>query len=110
MLAIESIDGRSDDILIFENRQKKEVKLFPDVFRNTIVFCDEHISDYCLVQSAPDLLKLYVKSKDKASCSKAVHALEGLLAGYDISNVAIEKLEQDPLKVGEKKRRIKNEL
>ena len=109
MLAIESIDGRSDDIMIFESRQNNEVKLFPDEFRNAIVLCDENISDYCLIQSAPDQLKLYIKSKDETSYSKAVHALETLLRGYDIPNVAIEKLEQDPLKAGEKKRRIKNE-
>ena len=109
MLAIESIDGRSDDILVFKSRQKNEVRLFPDILRNTIVLSDENISDYCLIQSAPDQLKLYIKSTDKTSYNKALHALEALLAGYDIYNVAVQKLEQDPLITGSKKRRIKNE-
>lgn len=110
MLAIESIDGRSDDILIFENGKQQRVKLFPDVFRNTLVLCDELVSDYCLIQTDFNRLKLYVKSTDQRSFSRAKDALERLLASYDISQVAIEQLEQDPLKTGEKKRRVRNEL
>jgi len=62
-LAIEAIEGRSDDILVFSNSENQEVKIFPDFFRRAIILADDTISDYALIQTEPTHLMLYIKSQ-----------------------------------------------
>ena len=50
-IGIEQIEGRSDDVLIFESNDGSQKKIFPDFFRRAIIMSDESISDYTLVQS-----------------------------------------------------------
>lgn len=110
MLAIASIEGRSDDMLIFTNNQHQEVKLFPDWFRKTIVLSDENISDYCLIQTNPKMLKLYIKSKYSTSYDLASKAILKSLKEYGISEIIIEKTNNISDNLGIKKRRIRNEI
>lgn len=109
MLAIAQIEGRSDDILLFNDIAHKEVKLFPDVFRRAIVLADESISDYAVVQYAPDSMGLYVKSVTEDSFAKVELAIRELLLAYHIENMTILKITNDPHILGTKKRKIRND-
>ncbi|MCF8427941.1 MAG: adenylate synthase [Bacteroidia bacterium] len=109
MMAIEQIEGRSDDILLFYDIANNEVKLFPDIFRRTIVLADEIIADYALIQNAPDSLGLYIKSENTNSFANVELAIKQLLLDYNIKNVTIFKITNDPHLVGTKKRRIRND-
>lgn len=109
-LAIESIEGRSDDILIFENTRHEQVQLFPDLFRRNIVLADTRVTDYCLIQSQSHLLQLYVRSESQDSYPIVARAISDTLNSYNIINVTIEKRDSDPFVLGNKKRRIRNEI
>ena len=43
--AIKRIEGRSDDILCFEDKNKKIVKIFPDFIRRAIITSNEEINN-----------------------------------------------------------------
>jgi putative adenylate-forming enzyme len=109
MLAIESIEGRSDDILSFINKDQEHIKMFPDIFRKTIVLSDENIQDYCLIQNSTNSLQLYIKANLDDSYVKAKDSLTTLLSENHIDNVSFERLIHSPFVIGNKKRRIKNE-
>ena len=110
MLAIASIEGRSDDMLVFTNDQHQEIKLFPDWFRKTIVLSDENISDYCLIQTNLKMLELYIKSKNSLSYDLASKAILESLKSHGISGVIIQKTHNISDTLGIKKRRIRNEI
>jgi putative adenylate-forming enzyme len=109
MLAIEQIEGRSDDILLFNDKAKKEVKLFPDILRRTIVLSDEAITDYTLIQYSADSVGLYIKSPIENSYQNAELAIIQLLSDYNIENIKFERLTHDPHIIETKKRRIRND-
>lgn len=109
MMAIESIEGRSDDLLIFTNKYGKSIQIFPDLFRKLIVLADEKISDYCLIQSEPKLLQLYIKSTSSKSVELAKMNIFNALLEHGIEEVSIQELESLPTKSGTKKRRVRNE-
>ena len=110
MLAIESIEGRSDDILKFTNKVGKNVMLFPDLLRRTIVLADSQLMDYCLTQTASHLLHLYIQSDQPESYEIVSTAILSLLSDYQIQDVQIIKKETNPFVLGNKKRRIRNEV
>lgn len=70
MMAIECIEGRSDDVLVFKNQRNEKIKLFPDLFRKIIILSDEFVIDYCLIQKDFDYLKLYIHSDSFDSYKK----------------------------------------
>jgi putative adenylate-forming enzyme len=110
MLAIESIEGRADDVIMLVNTLNKQVKLFPDIFRRTIVMADESITDYAVVQVGINHLELYVKSELENAYRKAYQAIEVMLLSYNIENVNVSRKYEDPTIRGNKKRRIRNEF
>jgi len=109
MTAIDSIEGRSDDILTFINENKDKISFFPDIFRRTIVLADESITDYCLIQTDFCSLKLYIKSELENSYNKAIQSITNLLNENKIFLFTFEKIINDPFVLGTKKRRIKND-
>jgi len=109
MMAIEQIEGRSDDILTFTDRSNHTIRLFPDAFRRAIVLSDETIIDYAVIQTAENSISLYINGTHSSSFHNAEESLMKLFADHNIDSVQINKLEKNPHISGEKKRRIKNE-
>lgn len=107
-LAIAQIEGRSDDVLVFEDEEAKEVKIYPDFLRRAIIMADAEIKDYTLVQRSSNLLELYI-SGSETSHQKASTGIGKLLAKYSISHVEIVKTNTKHHEKGDKLRRIKNE-
>lgn len=108
MMAIEQIEGRSDDVFTLQNEADKEVFIFPDLLRRTIVLSDEKIQDYALIQSGPNQMKLYLKGLD-VDFDLVKADLLAFFSSKGIQNVFIEELLECPHQMGDKKRRIKND-
>ncbi len=103
--AIEKIEGRSDDVLHFENKDGMTTKIFPDFFRRAIILSDPSIVDYMLVQRSGNLLELYIDGADERF-ENAQKELKSLLQFYLIENVEINRINFRPLEKGNKLRRI----
>ena len=108
-LAIERIEGRSDDIIVLKDKYNKEVCIFPDIIRRTIVLSDERIEDYAFIQKDDKTIHLYIKSNFKESYLIAKTVLIERLMGYNIIDLIIINLDEHKHKIGAKKRRIQNE-
>jgi putative adenylate-forming enzyme len=109
-LAIEAIEGRSDDILIFKNAENQEVKIFPDFFRRAIILSDNYISDYALIQTKPNHLMLYTKGQHEKSFQLACEAIQDLLKKNNIFGVEIIQTNHNHTLKDQKLRRIKNDV
>ncbi len=109
-LAIEAIEGRSDDILIFRNTKNQEIKIFPDFFRRAIILSDNSISDYALIQTKSNHLMLYIKSQHEKSFQLACEAVQDLLKKNNIFEVEISQTNHNHTLRGQKLRRIKNDV
>ena len=103
--AIEKIEGRSDDVLHFENKDGMTTKIFPDFFRRAIILSDPSIVDYMLVQRSGNLLELYIDGADERF-ENAQKELKTLLQFYLIQGVEINRINFRPLEKGNKLRRI----
>ena len=108
-MAIDKVEGRSDDIISLLDDNKKIVKIFPDIFRRTIVLSDDRIKDYSMIQKTENTLELYIDSKFSNSFLSVKKSIEKMLKKYNISQVDILKVNKLQFTVGDKKRRIKNE-
>jgi putative adenylate-forming enzyme len=109
MLAIEKIEGRSDDVLCFKSEAGKEVKIFPDFFRRAIILANNSIKDYALVQDANTKLSLFIDGSDD-SYDQAKNAVLALLIQFEVETVSIERLQEKPHERGNKFRRIRNDI
>lgn len=108
-LAIEAIEGRSDDILRFHSNEGKEVSIFPDFFRRAIIMADDTISDYMVIQKSLTSLELYIQSTSSHAYQIAETAIQQLLTQYHVNAVIIQPLATRQHEIGTKLRRIKNE-
>ena len=108
-MAIDKVEGRSDDIILLSDDNKKTVKIFPDVFRRTIVLSDDRIKDYSMIQKTENTLELYIDSEFSNSFLSAKKFFYKMVEKYNISKVEILKVDKLQFTIGDKKRRIKNE-
>lgn len=108
-MAIDKVEGRSDDIILLLDDNKKTVKIFPDILRRTIVLSDDRIKDYSMIQKTENTLELYVDSEFSNSFLSAKKSIIKMLEKYNISKVEILKVDKLQFTIGDKKIRIKNE-
>lgn len=107
-IGIEQIEGRSDDVLIFESNDRSQKKIFPDFFRRAIIMSDESISDYTLVQSDKKELNLFIDT-DAETYEQAKSSITDLLKENQINDIAIHRAEYRHHEKGNKLRRIRND-
>jgi len=108
MMGIEKIEGRSDDVLYFESRDGKQIKIFPDFFRRAIIMSNDQISDYSLVQSGENELQLFVNNNADIY-EQAIVAIVELLNLRGIHGVKLIRSEVRHHEKGNKLRRIRND-
>jgi putative adenylate-forming enzyme len=108
-LGIQSIEGRSDDILVLNDCKNIAVQIFPDFIRRAIVLSDELITDYAVIQVGQNVLQLYIESTNMGSFQLAQSSITSLLLNFNIENIIFEKVELNPYVIGSKKRRVRNE-
>ena len=85
---IEKIEGRSDDIFKFINKYSKEITVFPDFIRRTILFV-ENIREYQVFQVNDDLLEIAILNINEEQKELIEKEFNKLFASLDIENVKI---------------------
>lgn len=78
-IALEKVEGRSDDILILKTLENEEKKIFPDFIRNKIIINDDKIKDYKINQITFDKIEVSVDSKNK---EKSLNKIKETLLNY----------------------------
>lgn len=105
-LALEKIEGRCDDILYFKNTEGQVVPVFPDFIRREILFSDDKIQDFQVIQKSFTEMSVY--TNPPTSTSSVLHSFLAHLG------VLVPKIHQmkSPMKreQWEKKRRIIREF
>ena len=86
---IEKIEGRSDDIFKFINKYSKEITVFPDFIRRTILFV-ENIREYKVFQVNDDLLEIAILNINEEQKKLIEKEFNKLFASLDIENVKIQ--------------------
>ena len=85
-MAIDHIEGRSDDVLIFG-----ETKIFPDFFRYAILFASDAIENFQLIQINDFQLIIKIKTPNNfaAITDKVVENVQSLLNKNGVTHVQI---------------------
>ena len=63
MMALEVIEGRSDDVIYFVSAEGKRVSVFPDFIRRVILTASDQIEEYQVKQKIDGELNVYIKAK-----------------------------------------------
>ncbi len=113
LLAIESIEGRADDIIYLKNNVNKLVPVFPDYFRRIIITTSDLIEDYYVEQIKENELKIFLEiKKNKIQIQNNVlNNINDFLLNQGINLPKIVFIKKIPeLNKGEKKRRVRSKL
>ncbi len=106
--AIESIEGRSDDIIKLKNIAGKEIHLFPDYFRRAIVGSSKDIRSYTLICKSDYEFELFIEGSQE-HYEQAKNSILKLFKSVDIHNIIIKQTTSIKVDKGNKLRRIRNE-
>lgn len=109
LLAIESIEGRCDDILKLKGINGKIQMVFPDLIRNTIIVADGKVEDYQVNQIDSHTLNIKLKFLDSEYSDRKVK--DGLLSLFETMNIITPTITFGEFNEGqliEKKRRVIN--
>ncbi|WP_428668230.1 F390 synthetase-related protein [Runella sp.] len=108
LLGIERIEGRADDVLVFEEKGKT-ITIFPDTLVRKIARVTDDFSHYRITQVAVDRLKVTVETEPKNK-QKVSHLIEtailDVLKEQAIENVVVEFREDEINAKGAKHRRV----
>ena len=85
---IEKIEGRSDDIFRFRNKFDKEITVFPDFIRRTILFA-ENIREYQVFQVNSNLLEIAILNINNEQEKLVKKEFDKLFDSLNIENVEI---------------------
>ncbi|GAA3517132.1 hypothetical protein GCM10022393_34020 [Aquimarina addita] len=107
-LAIDQIEGRSDDILIFKNNYGIEIPIYPDFCRRAIIISDDSITDYELIQRSANQIALFINGTERMY-QHAKQAIHRLLSNHDIAHIDIIRSTVKKHSTGDKLRRIRND-
>lgn len=111
-LAIEAIEGRSDDVFRFTDRNGKEAIIFPDFIRRAVMLASEHISAYEVVQSGLTEISIFLKISDgelSTVSGQTINNIVSLLQHYQVENVRVIFRDVFPEEEhGKKRRRVRN--
>ena len=86
---IEKIEGRSDDIFKFINKFDKEVIIFPDFIRRTILFV-ENIREYQVFQINNNLLEVAILNVNEEQKDLIIKEFNKLFTSLEIENIEIK--------------------
>lgn len=93
-IVIDKIEGRMDDIFIFEGIEGKEVKVFPDFISRAMIYV-EGILEYRVYQVSKEEMIVYLDKIDEGICIKVKEEFQ-LLAqkmGFQLPKIIFEKYE-----------------
>ncbi len=106
-LSIKAIHGRREDSLNFKNAEGNNVEIYPDFIARTILFSNEDIEDYQVIQQSEDTLELYISPNHQKIKDDITLNLKSLLKEKNnIDEVKINFIAKPLIKKGGKFRRI----
>jgi putative adenylate-forming enzyme len=91
-VAIECIEGRSDDVLLFFDRSGAQVKLFPDVLSRRISWLCDEFDRYRIVQPALGLINMSIECAPESYedlCNKFHEAIVSWMNEQDIDPMLV---------------------
>jgi putative adenylate-forming enzyme len=110
-LAIEMIEGRSDDVFIFANEDNEQIEIYPDFFRRCIILSSDYITNYQLIQYTPNLLVCFIEVSQNLEQIQLLikKNILDFLDSQQIKNVSLEFINTLRIKPGDKLKRVINE-
>jgi len=70
--AIDHIEGRSDDVFIFDNSEGKSISIFPDFIRRSIIIASTDIKEYIVEQSGEKEIAIYLETANFEVAKEAI--------------------------------------
>lgn len=77
-LSIKQIVGRNDDVFVLHRSNGERITFTPDIIRNTVLNADRSITDYRVIQTAADQIKIELPLASAKQLSVVVRALQAL--------------------------------
>jgi putative adenylate-forming enzyme len=109
--ALERIEGREDDILVFPGADGELIKVFPDLICRVIARSTEGFRAYRLRQVGALELQLELESEDFQAVSATVSsALQDFLQEKEVSDLIIKCHQGIEIRAGEKLRRVERKI
>ncbi len=105
--AIEKIEGRSDDVLVFKSDEHKEIRVYPDFIIREILQAHPLINDFTVVQRNDTDIELYIAQRKYYNLAKK--RLTEFLQSQGISGVIIYEAKSKNHTQGNKLRRVQND-
>ncbi|MCP1383484.1 adenylate synthase [Runella sp. S5] len=108
MMGIERIEGRMDDVLLFD-QEGKIISIFPDTLVRKIARATDDFSHYSIRQVTADRIEVAVETepKNKAMVSQLIEtAILEVLEGQGIKNTVVVFTEEKVNEKGAKHRRV----
>lgn len=115
-MTLDKIEGREDDIFIFQNDDMRDVKIFPDFIRRAFLFSSEEILEYNIIQKSRTEINISFIPKNGKNYNeiekKIKENLFDLLDRYDldIKNIKLNFSLYEKKDRLTKKRNIKREF
>jgi putative adenylate-forming enzyme len=105
--ALERIEGREDDVLVFPGSKGEPVKVFPDLICRVIARSTDGFRAYRLRQIAPLVLQLELESDDfEGVAERITTVLRTFLAENQVTGIEFHCLDKIDRNAGEKLRRV----
>ncbi|MDX2068932.1 MAG: adenylate synthase [Haliscomenobacter sp.] len=109
--ALERIEGREDDILVFPGAGGEMIRVFPDLICRVIARCAEDFRAYRLRQVGALELQLELESEDFQAVSSTIStALHRFLQEKGISGLSIQSIQGIAREAGAKLRRVERKI
>ncbi|TMV52376.1 AMP-binding protein [Paenibacillus mesophilus] len=109
-MAIQSIEGRCDDLYYFPSLDGKGwVRVFPDFITRAVLGASSEIEEYQVVLHAPDLMSIHLRVRQDAravTCEHVAKAMAGLCARMGCRTPEIEFADYSFVPGSKKLRRV----
>lgn len=92
LMVIEKIEGRMDDIFLFDNKDGKEINVFPDFISRCIVYVP-NIKEYKIYEKSKNEIIVYIDNLDKDTKNLIKKEFENLSKKMDF-NLPIIRFEK----------------
>ena len=107
--ALERIEGRSNDVLLFKNKNGEQIKIYPDLMARLIARDTDEFRSYRVLQLSYNKIQIELKTEDSVF-DKITKQLEQtilqFLAGREIEEVQLSFKKDIALEQGSKLRKI----
>ena len=104
--AVAEIAGRCDDMFELASAEGGRVTFTPDVIRNAVIGADKAISDFRVIQTGPDQVRLILPPHNTGALDAATVALKALFLRAGAKPEIIGAVEEPPRVTGAKLRRV----